>query len=182
MFKSLTSFVQSENAKWIFVAIVVGIMFYSFMSYSNGKTSILDNYTGYDATEARRSGSDVNSNAPLIQNPEQVSAAVNTQSAAMSAGDYQLADTNNPGDLLPPDSNSQWSALNPSSNSAGQMPDLLNAVSRIGLDSIGQTMKNANLQLRSDPAIVKQSVGPWNNSTFEADNIRTPLELGCGGN
>ena len=58
------------------------------------------------------------------------------------------------------------------------MPDLLNAVSRIGLDSIGQTMKNANLQIRSDPAIVKQNVGPWNNSTFEADNIRTPLELG----
>jgi len=179
MFKSLTSFVQSENAKWIFVAIVVGIMVYSFMSYSNGKTSVLDNYTGYDASDAKKQGSDVNANAPLIQNPEEVSAAVNTQSTAMSAGDYQLADTNNPSDLLPPDSNSQWSTLNPSSNSSGQMPDLLNAVSRIGLDSIGQTMRNANLQLRSDPPIVKQSVGPWNNSTVEADNIRTSLELGC---
>ena len=60
------------------------------------------------------------------------------------------------------------------------MPDLLNAVSRIGLDTIGQTMKNANLQLRSDPTIAKQNVGPWNNSTYEPDLARVPLELGCG--
>ena len=46
MFKSLTNFVQSENAKWIFVAAVVGIMIYSIMSYSNGKGLVLDDYTG----------------------------------------------------------------------------------------------------------------------------------------
>jgi hypothetical protein len=177
MFKSLNNLVKSENAKWIFVAIVVSIMIYSFMMYSNGKTSVLDNYTGYDESATKNTGSNVNDNAPLIKTPEDVSAAVKTQSSA-TAGDYKLADTNDPGDLLPPDSNSQWAASNPSSNTTGQMPDLLNAVSRIGLDSIGQTMKNANLQIRSDPAIVKQNVGPWNNSTFEADNIRTPLELG----
>jgi len=41
-------------------------------------------------------------------------------------------------------------------------------------------MKNANLQLRSDPTIAKQNVGPWNNSTYEPDLARVPLELGCG--
>jgi hypothetical protein len=59
------------------------------------------------------------------------------------------------------------------------IPDLLQAGSLIGLDTIGQTLKNANLQLRSDPIIVKQSVGPWNNSTYEPDLGRVPLELGC---
>jgi hypothetical protein len=60
------------------------------------------------------------------------------------------------------------------------IPDLLQAGSLIGLDTIGQTLKNPNLQLRSDPIIVKQNVGPWNNSTYEADLGRVPLELGCG--
>jgi hypothetical protein len=59
------------------------------------------------------------------------------------------------------------------------IPDLLQAGSLIGLDTIGQTLKNANLQLRSDPVIVKQNVGPWNNSTYEPDLGRVPLELGC---
>jgi hypothetical protein len=58
--------------------------------------------------------------------------------------------------------------------------DMLQAGYHIGLDTIGQTMKNANLQLRSDPIIPKQDVGPWNQSTYEPDLGRIPLELGCG--
>ena len=56
--------------------------------------------------------------------------------------------------------------------------DMLQAGYHIGLDTIGQTMKNANLQLRSDPIIPKQSVGPWNQSTYEPDYARVPLEIG----
>jgi hypothetical protein len=47
------------------------------------------------------------------------------------------------------------------------------------LDTIGQTMKNANLQLRSDPVIQKGDIGPWNQSTIEPDLMRVPLEVGC---
>jgi len=39
-------------------------------------------------------------------------------------------------------------------------------------------MRNANLQLRSDPVIAKKDVGPWMTSTIEPDLARTPLELG----
>ena len=87
----------------------------------------------------------------------------------------------NPADLLPKDSNSQWAALNPINQSNVAMPDLLQAGYHIGLDTIGQTMKNPNLQLRSDPIIEKRTVSPWNNSTIEADYARVPLELGYGG-
>ena len=47
----------------------------------------------------------------------------------------------------------------------------------IGYDTVGQTMKNPNLQLRSDPIITKSDVGPWNQSTVEPDLIRLPLEV-----
>jgi hypothetical protein len=60
------------------------------------------------------------------------------------------------------------------------MPDLLQAGYHIGLDTIGQTLRNANLQLRSDPIIPKQEVGPWNHSTIEPDLGRVPLEIGVG--
>jgi hypothetical protein len=84
-----------------------------------------------------------------------------------------------PSDLLPNDQNSQWAALNPSSLNGG-MPDLLQAGYHIGLDTIGQTLKNANLQLRSDPIIPKANIGPWNQSTIEPDIGRVPLEIGAG--
>jgi hypothetical protein len=58
------------------------------------------------------------------------------------------------------------------------MPDLLKAGHHIGLDTIGQTLRNANLQLRSDPIISKAEVGPWNQSTIETDYARVPLEIG----
>ena len=69
--------------------------------------------------------------------------------------------------------------MNPVSQSNPQMPDMLQAGYHIGLDTIGQTMKNANLQLRSDPVIQKGEIGPWNQSTIEPDLMRVPLEVGC---
>ena len=59
------------------------------------------------------------------------------------------------------------------------MPDLLKAGHHIGLDTIGQTLRNANLQLRSDPIVPKAEVGPWNQSSYESDTMRQPLEVGC---
>jgi hypothetical protein len=88
----------------------------------------------------------------------------------------------NPNELLPVDQNSQWAALNPVNMSQGNIlnGDMLQAGYHIGLDTIGQSMKNANLQLRSDPIIPKQDVGPWNQSTYEPDYARVPLEVGYG--
>jgi len=95
---------------------------------------------------------------------------------------YALQPVANPSDLLPADHNSEWSALNPNSMKKGDvlMPDLLQAGYHIGLDTIGQTLRNANLQLRSDPIIPVQPVGPWNQSTIEPDVGRVPLEIGQG--
>jgi hypothetical protein len=64
---------------------------------------------------------------------------------------------------------------------AGATPDLLQAGYHIGLDTIGQTLRNANYQLRSDPVIQKQDIGPWSQSTIEPDLGRVPLEIGYGG-
>jgi hypothetical protein len=86
----------------------------------------------------------------------------------------------NPSDLLPKDTNSQWAQLNPSGKGDLANINLLKAGYHIGIDTIGQTLRNANLQIRSEPPNPQISVGPWNLSTIEPDFMRPPLELGQG--
>ena len=86
----------------------------------------------------------------------------------------------NPAELLPKDSNSQWAQLNPSGKGELANVNLLKAGYHIGIDTIGQTLRNANLQIRSEPPNPQLYVGPWNTSTIEPDFQRIPLNLGSG--
>ncbi len=47
----------------------------------------------------------------------------------------------------------------------------------IAADTRGATLRNANHQLRSEPANPRTVVSVWNNSTIEADLGRRPLEI-----
>ena len=173
MFKTLTNFVKSDNAKWVFVAIVIAIIGYSLMNYSKGKGLVLDSMTTAGSVKPREStGNEVfeSSKPASYDKPETLPS---------STSEYKSVDTAAPQDLLPVDKNSEFAKLNPVTNGKQDLPDLLQAGSLIGVDTIGQTLKNPNLQLRSDPSIEKKNVGPWNNSTFEPDLARVPLELGC---
>jgi len=129
-----------------------------------------DKFTSVDAMETGTDAS-AGASAPADKAPE---VAVGAAQA--------LGTIANPNELLPVDQNSQWAALNPVNMSQGNIlnGDMLQAGYHIGLDTIGQSMKNANLQLRSDPIIPKQDVGPWNQSTYEPDYARVPLEVGYG--
>ena len=90
------------------------------------------------------------------------------------------ASLQNPSELLPKDSNSQWAQLNPSGKGELANINLLKAGYHIGIDTIGQTLRNANLQIRSEPPNPQLRVGPWNNSTITPDFMRPPLEIGSG--
>ena len=57
---------------------------------------------------------------------------------------------------------------------------LLKAGHHIGINTVGQSLRNANLQLRSEPANPQLNVGPWNQTTITPDMQRRPLEIGCG--
>jgi len=160
------------------VLIVVGFIVLSvvFMYYSSGKTSIIDGMN----TQEQAGATGPNKQSKLLDVGEES----NTEEKQEKEGDkegfqgYSTQDVANPSELLPKDDNSQWASLNPVSQSNPQMPDLLQAGYHIGLDTVGQTMKNANLQLRSDPVIQKGEIGPWNQSTIEPDLMRVPLEVG----
>ena len=86
----------------------------------------------------------------------------------------------NPADLLPKDTNSQWAQLNPSGKGELANINLLKAGYNIGIDTIGSSLRNANLQERSEPPNPQLYVGPWNLSSITSDIMRVPLEIGAG--
>ena len=92
--------------------------------------------------------------------------------------EFQPVTTSN--QLLPKDKNSEWNNLNPSGTGELSNINLLKSGWQIGIDTVGQTLRNANLQLRSEPPNPQVSVGPWNNSTITPDFMRVPLEIGAG--
>jgi hypothetical protein len=83
-----------------------------------------------------------------------------------------------PSELLPKDLNSQWAQLNPAGSADFKNVNLLKAGYLIGIDTIGSTLRNANLQERSEPPNPTTSVSPWLNTTIEPDLMRVPLEIG----
>lgn len=171
-----SGFSKFFNRKELVIGLIIVLIGFGLYSYSSSKSFSLDNYDdGYNAASTANSYSQ-QTNEMMVPPPP---AAVAPSMGGQASG-YEMRPVNSPGDLLPSDANSEWAALNPSMN-AGTTPDLLQAGYHIGLDTIGQTLKNANLQLRSDPVIPKSDIGPWNQSTFEPDLGRVPLEIGYGG-
>ncbi len=83
-------------------------------------------------------------------------------------------------DLLPRDANSLWAQVSPSGQGSLADQNFLTAGYHIGINTVGQTLRNANRQLRSEPPNPQVSVSPWNQTTIEPDINRQPLEIGQG--
>ena len=119
---------------------------------------------------------------PLGQNTSNASASgatTDTYGLPPSCAKQQVVD---PSELLPRDNNSEFSKLNPMGSGDLKNVSLLKAGHHIGINTVGQSLRNANLQLRSEPANPQLNVGPWNQTTMTPDMQRRPLEIGCGSN
>ncbi len=84
-----------------------------------------------------------------------------------------------PKQLLPNDSNNAFSSMNPAGAGDIMNVSLLKAGYHIGINTVGQSLRNANLQVRSEPANPQLNVGPWNQTTIGPDLQRRALEIGC---
>jgi hypothetical protein len=81
-------------------------------------------------------------------------------------------------ELLPQDNSSLWAQVNPSGVGSLKDRSFLQAGYNIGINTVGQTLRNANLQLRSEPPCPQVQVSPWLVSTIEPDVSRKPFEIG----
>jgi hypothetical protein len=97
-------------------------------------------------------------------------------SAAAPAGCYPR-DQLTPAELLPKDPNSVWAQQNPMGNGSLKGKNFLSAGALIGVNTVGQSLRNANYQLRSEPPNPQMPVSIFNQSTIEPDVNRRALEI-----
>lgn len=82
-------------------------------------------------------------------------------------------------DLLPRDNGfNGWNDSNPQAQGHLSDQNFLASGHHFGINTVGQSLKNANKSLRSDPPIPQVAVGPWLQSTIEADTNRKQFEIG----
>jgi hypothetical protein len=82
-------------------------------------------------------------------------------------------------DLLPKNvDNSRWADINPSGSGMLGDQNFLTAGYHVGINTIGQSLRNANLQLRSEPPNPQVAVSPWGISTIEPDVRAVAFEIG----
>ena len=56
--------------------------------------------------------------------------------------------------------------------------NFLDAGYQVGVNTVGQSLRNSNQQLRSEPPNPQVNVSPWQNTTIGPDLARRPLEAG----
>ena len=99
-------------------------------------------------------------------NTEENNNSSNNNSSNRLPNECYPKDILTPKDLLPQDSNSTWAQTVP--NGQGSLGDqnFLNAGFHTGINTVGQSLRNANLQIRSEPPNPQIKVSPWLQTTI----------------
>lgn len=175
MFNNLSKSVKSHHLLVLLGLVVLGVV---LMHYSGRKSMLLSGMQNNEPSQAPVV------NTPSVQasspNQNSVYASVSGGSAHVSAPSCSQKSVADPADLLPnvnsSDSNGAWGNLNPTKDLKNV--SLLDAGYHTGINTQGSSLRNANLQLRSEPANPQSKVSPWMNSTIDPDSMRRPLEIG----
>ena len=200
------NFLKSDTTKFIVVIIVATILFYILYKLLQNKNNINESFISNlpeeeNVPELNNTISDINNNEDrsndihvnkLIPEPSQDLNGNEVfkpydngnDSNPLELNDNQLPkdchpkDQLTPSELLPGDANSKWSQVNPSGQGDLADQNFLNAGYHLGTNTVGQTLRNANLQLRSEPPNPQVKVSPWLQTTIEPDTNRRPMEIG----
>ncbi len=198
LLKDLQKAVKTHHVLALLGLVVLGVV---VMQYSKRKGSVFDGMRntnldpGADVTPQQASAgqqryvtdvSGPSAGGVSPANPAGQNEVFATVSGEMTTSGYGLPPSCsrqsvvNPDELLPKDENSQWAQLNPRGNGELNNVNLLQAGYLYGINTVGSSLRNANLQVRSEPPNPQVQVSPWLNTTIEPDLMRTPLELGAG--
>lgn len=184
MLKDLSKCLKNLGKNSVFMLFAAVVLGYAVYNYSQGKgltlsgmeNAAMQSMPNHSAADG--GAQNYQPSMPQGENEDYASSSgLNTDTYGLppSCAKQEVV---NPKDLLPRDSNSEFSKLNPTGAGDLSNVSLLKAGHHIGVNTVGQSLRNANLQLRSDPPNPKMEVGPWNHSTITGDPYRRPLELG----
>jgi hypothetical protein len=184
---------KTMKAHHLLALVGIVVVVYAMFQYSGRKGSPSDGFNNNkNGAQANNSNMNMNMNMsmggggvaqpanPAGQNEVYASVTdIKTSSYGLPPS-CSRGTISDPADLLPKDTNSQWAQLNPAGGADFKNVNLLKAGYNIGIDTVGSSLRNANLQVRSEPPNPTTIVSPWSNTTIEPDLMRAPLEIGCG--
>ena len=81
-------------------------------------------------------------------------------------------------DLLPGGANSTWAQVVPAGQGALTDQNFLTAGHHVGMNTVGNSLRNSSHDLRSEIPNPQAQVSPWNQTTIGPDLMRRPLD-GC---
>ena len=139
--------------------------------------SAASNYSapaGQNAINGRVREAEVKGNPDVV--PSAPAGPADFGSAEAPSGCYPR-DQLTPSELLPKDVNSVWAEQNPMGTGSLKGKNFLSAGALIGVNTVGQSLRNANYQLRSEPPNPQVPVSVFQNSTIEPDVNRRNLEI-----
>ena len=146
-----------------------------------------DMQVGMDATAGSGTTQTENTLEGMNQQPQElVGGSVQSMYSASTEPGVQNMRSQNcfpkeqltPAELLPQDNSSAWAQVNPTGSGTLKDRNFLQSGHHIGINTVGQTLRNANLQLRSEPPNPQVKVSPWIQSTIDPDTNRKPMEIG----
>tara|TARA_A100001015_G_scaffold266410_1_gene315612 strand:+ start:668 stop:1261 length:594 start_codon:yes stop_codon:yes gene_type:complete len=174
------------------ILTILGLVILGFVlcQYSSKKNTFFSNYQGSSWGEVtpaniRNTNNMITQNqkpTPVVKQPPQppkpslpspsdglMDKLNGPSSISSSTQPIQHKSVTDPSQLLPSDSNNTWANSVPPNNELKNI-NLLSAGQHIGINTVGSSLRNPNLQLRAEPANpVNPNLCPWNMSTIEPD-------------
>lgn len=151
LLKSLKKFIKANH---IIAILGLFVLIVAINQFSTRKSNVTDNMHGGKASRPLATGGFPEGAVVDDDTYATVQPSVTPPGANVGGNP---TDTASPNELLP---------------NSGAQPEhgsMLSAGHNHGIDTVGGSRGNANLQLRADPVIQKVDVGPWGQSTFEQD-------------
>ncbi len=192
MFKSLTSDKTLKNV--LMLILVVAVIYIVYQIYNNymkkeGFESNNENQNENENENENENQDNVQENMENMddENQQMPPQMMNQQEMMSNPVDRDMRNAQMMGtagdqltaqDLLPQDKSSTWASVNPEGQGSLANQNFLQAGYHIGINTVGQTLRNANLQLRSEPPCPQVQVSPWLQTTIEPDVSRRPMEIG----
>ena len=185
----MTNMMNDDTVQTILVVVAVALVSYLLYNYLNQEQVQSETVEGfYDGENEVEQASEqvdeveqgVQASETLGQNeePRSIEQSESSQFNQMPAECYPK-DVLTSAELLPQDSNSRWAQAVPSGAGSLQDKNFLNAGFHVGINTVGQSLRNANRQLRSEPPNPQMKVSPWLQSTIEPDVNRRAMEIGA---
>jgi hypothetical protein len=188
----------------IVLIVLAAFVLFALINYYNSKQSsakaqterfyqdVLQTQPMFEDKGAKKLSPALANDNPLLIDDSKVKADGVKPSEETSNSDYRAVDfTSNklPSDCFPRDrlsaedllpndaANSKWAQVNPAGQGDVSNQNFLTAGWSVGINTVSGTLRNANLQLRSEPPNPR-GAWPIMNSTIEPDLMRRPLEVG----